>query len=91
MAIAQIDRLAKQSGGFGAYLMMAHNWADRDATRTSYELIARHVMPQFQGQARPMLASAERAREARPELAAAHGKAVEDMAAKYQEEVQSRD
>ena len=44
MVHAQIDRLWKQSnGGFGAYLLLAHNWAPFDATRRSYELIARHV------------------------------------------------
>lgn len=46
--IAQIERLEEQSGGFGAFLVTAHEWADRPATLTSYELIARHVMPQFQ-------------------------------------------
>ena len=49
-AAAQIERLAKQSnGGFGAYLFMAHEWADREATKHSYELFAREVMPRFQG------------------------------------------
>ena len=28
---------------------MAHNWANWDATRHSYELIARYVAPHFQG------------------------------------------
>jgi hypothetical protein len=27
---------------------MAHNWADWDQTKRSYELIARHVFPRFQ-------------------------------------------
>lgn len=47
--IRQIERLEHQSGGFGAFLVMAHEWANRDATRRSYELIARYVMPHFQG------------------------------------------
>jgi limonene 1,2-monooxygenase len=46
--IAQIARLEEQTGGFGAYLVTAHEWANRDATRRSYELIARHVAPHFQ-------------------------------------------
>ncbi len=50
-AIKQIDRLAEQSGGFGCYLLMAHEWADPDATRKSYELFARYVMPRFQNSA----------------------------------------
>lgn len=48
-AIAQIERLREQSGGFGCLLLMAHEWADREATRRSYELLARYVMPRFQG------------------------------------------
>jgi limonene 1,2-monooxygenase len=48
-AIAQIERLQSQSGGFGCFLQMAHNWADWAQTQRSYELIARHVAPKFQG------------------------------------------
>jgi limonene 1,2-monooxygenase len=48
-AIAQIARLQSQSGGFGCFLQMAHNWADWAETQRSYELIARHVTPRFQG------------------------------------------
>jgi limonene 1,2-monooxygenase len=48
-AIAQIERLQSQSGGFGCFLQMAHNWADWRETQRSYELIARHVAPKFQG------------------------------------------
>ena len=46
--IAQIERLQKQSGGFGCFLQLAHNWADWEATKHSYELVARYVMPHFQ-------------------------------------------
>lgn len=49
MAIEQIRRLERQSGGFGTYLLMAHEWADTPATHASYELFARYVMPEFQG------------------------------------------
>ena len=48
-AIAQIERLQNQSGGFGSYLFMGHEWADTEATRHSFELVARYVMPRFQG------------------------------------------
>ena len=51
-AIAQIQRLIDQSGGFGTFLFMAHEWADRERTLRSYELFAREVMPHFQGQTR---------------------------------------
>jgi limonene 1,2-monooxygenase len=47
-AAAKIQQLALQSGGFGCFLLMAHNWANWEATRRSYELIARYVAPKFQ-------------------------------------------
>jgi limonene 1,2-monooxygenase len=56
-AIAQIERLQKQSGGFGCYLMMAHEWANPEATRRSYELFAHHVMPHLQSSASRLQAS----------------------------------
>ena len=43
--IAQIERLSKKIGGFGCFLMLAHNWANWENTRKSYELFARHVKP----------------------------------------------
>jgi limonene 1,2-monooxygenase len=43
-AIAQIRRL-QQKGAFGTFLMLAHNWADFERTKKSYELFARHVLP----------------------------------------------
>jgi limonene 1,2-monooxygenase len=56
-AVSQIERLVEQSGGFGCYLMMAHEWADPEATRRSYELFARSVMPRFQSSATRLQAS----------------------------------
>ncbi len=47
-AVAQIQRLQEQSGGFGAFLQMAHNWADWEQTKKSYQLFARYVAPEFQ-------------------------------------------
>lgn len=52
-AIAQIQRLEEQSGGFGAFLHMANNWADWAETKRSYELFARYVAPVFQGRSQP--------------------------------------
>ncbi|HUY39155.1 MAG TPA: LLM class flavin-dependent oxidoreductase [Candidatus Binataceae bacterium] len=48
-AIAMVEKLEKQSGGFGCLLMLAHNWANFEATKNSYELFARHVLPRFNG------------------------------------------
>lgn len=47
-AAEKIQALVDQSGGFGCFLLMAHNWADWAATRKSYELLARYVFPRFQ-------------------------------------------
>lgn len=47
-AIAQIERLEAQSGGFGCFMFMDHNWADWDRKKRSYELMARYVFPKFQ-------------------------------------------
>lgn len=44
-AIAQIRRLQAKQGEFGAFLQLAHNWANWEATRKSYELWQRHVTP----------------------------------------------
>jgi limonene 1,2-monooxygenase len=58
MAIAQIQRLVEQSnGGFGTFLVLANEWADLPATFRSYELLARYVMPVFQGSAEAAEAS----------------------------------
>lgn len=50
-AIAQIERLQTQSGGFGCLLVHSHDWADRAATFRSFELLADAVFPRFQGSA----------------------------------------
>ena len=47
----------QESGGFGAFLQLAHNWASWDDTKKSYELFSRYVMPRFQGSATRMQAS----------------------------------
>jgi limonene 1,2-monooxygenase len=56
-AIGQIERLQRQAGGFGAFLFMTTEWADRAATLKSYELFARYVMPRFQGSSASLEAS----------------------------------
>ena len=48
-AIAHVERLLKGTGGFGAILELAQNWADFGATKRHYELMARYVHPHFQG------------------------------------------
>lgn len=81
-AIAQIKKLEEQSGGFGAYLMMAHDWANWDATRRHYELFARYVMPEFQGSATRLQASERWAQSRWQELDQKQAKAIQDWSAK---------
>ncbi|MDP9070547.1 MAG: LLM class flavin-dependent oxidoreductase [Actinomycetota bacterium] len=76
MVAAQVQRLADASGGFGAFLCMAHEWADREATLRSYELLAREVMPVFQGTATRAAQSRDWAAENRPAFMGAVGAAV---------------
>jgi len=87
MTCEQIERLTKQSGGFGCYMHLAHEWANPVATHRSYELIAQRVMPEFQGQAFSTLNAKSRAVDSRPELADRNMKAVEEMVAKHQAEL----
>jgi limonene 1,2-monooxygenase len=75
-AAAQIQRLVDQSGGFGTFLNMAHEWADRDATFRSYELLSRYVFPRFQNSASSTEASRDWAAENRPEFIQAATSAV---------------
>ncbi|MGH2351249.1 MAG: LLM class flavin-dependent oxidoreductase [Chloroflexota bacterium] len=56
--IAGIERYQEATGGFGCVLLWAHEWASSEATRRSYELLARYVMPHFQGSVAGVQASA---------------------------------
>ncbi len=47
--IEGILKLEEQSGGFGGFLVQAIDWAPRDRILNSFELLARYVMPCFQG------------------------------------------
>src|SRR5262249_23937320 len=53
--IAYIEEVQERSGGIGGILALAHEWAGTAATHKSYELLARYVMPHFQGQLDPVL------------------------------------
>ncbi|HEY8491505.1 MAG TPA: LLM class flavin-dependent oxidoreductase [Dehalococcoidia bacterium] len=47
-AVERIRTLQEISGGFGCVLGLAHEWAGREQTLRSYELMARYVMPEVQ-------------------------------------------
>jgi limonene 1,2-monooxygenase len=48
-AIAQIKRLQAKQGEFGCFLQLAHNWANFENTKKSYDLWQRHVTPAING------------------------------------------
>ncbi|HEY1292189.1 MAG TPA: LLM class flavin-dependent oxidoreductase [Chloroflexota bacterium] len=89
-AIVQIERLAEQSGGFGCYLMMAHEWADPEATRRSYELFARYVMPRFQNSATRLQAAERWSASVQPELDARHAQALKEWTDKHAAEREAK-
>jgi len=87
----QIERLWKQSdGGFGAYLQLAHDWAPPDRKARSFELFARHVMPEFQGQSGSTRQAAARAQAVRPEMAGSNMAAVAASIEQYQTELRAK-
>jgi limonene 1,2-monooxygenase len=89
-AIEQISRLREQSGGFGTFLAMGHEWADTDATRHSYELMSRYVVPQFQGSASSLTASRDWAAENRPTFIGAAGSAIMSAIQKHADEKEAK-
>ncbi len=66
--IAGIERLQELTGGFGKFMMRVEDWAPRDKIHRSYELLARYVMPHFQGSLKGIEASNEWASERREAL-----------------------
>lgn len=78
-AIAHIERMWELSGGFGTFLIEESDVADTDATRRSYELFARRVVPHFTAASAPRLAAYEAelasAGRTRRTMAAAQAKA----------------
>jgi limonene 1,2-monooxygenase len=89
-AVTQIERLAEQSGGFGCYLLLAHEWADPAATRRSYELFARYVMPRFQGSTTRLQAAEQWARSTQARLDPMQARALEEWTARHAAERASR-
>ena len=44
-----IRHLQEVTGGFGVVLGFAHDWANREATLRSWDLMARYVIPEING------------------------------------------
>ncbi|MEU7816632.1 LLM class flavin-dependent oxidoreductase [Pseudonocardia sp. NPDC049154] len=82
-AIAQIERLQEQSGGFGTYLLMHHEWARPAATTRSYELFARYVVPRFRDSGARLVEAARHARSRHAELDRRHADAIAAATARH--------
>ena len=85
-AIAYIEGLIEQSGGFGTFLMLGHDWADPEATLRSYRLFAREVIPHFKKQLHAARTSHEWATEKRGEIFGRAGQAIMNAITSHVEE-----
>jgi limonene 1,2-monooxygenase len=85
-AIALIERLQEKQGEFGVFLQQAHNWADWEETKRSYELYARYVMPHFSRDNRPRAESYDWCAEHRDELSEKRTAAARAMFDKHEAE-----
>ena len=83
--IEHILRLDEESGGFGKILVQATEWATREQVLHSYELIARHVMPRFQGSVASLVDSNVWTADRRSELSGLATKAVDRAREDYLE------
>jgi limonene 1,2-monooxygenase len=82
-AVAQLERLEEQSGGYGAFLFMDHNWAEWSRKKASYELFAHAVMPRIQGNNAPRETSMEWASGNRTQFMGAVGNALNQEVQKH--------
>jgi limonene 1,2-monooxygenase len=46
-AVAMLEKFWAKTGGFGAMLILGHNWATFENTKKSFEMFARYVLPKF--------------------------------------------
>lgn len=47
--VAKIKEMTQLSGGFGTVIGFVHDWANREDTKRSWDLVARHVIPEVNG------------------------------------------
>ena len=75
--VRHIHRLDEESGGFGRLLVQATEWGTREQVLHSYELMARYVMPKFQGSLTSLETSVAWTMEKRAELVGLNLKAMD--------------
>jgi limonene 1,2-monooxygenase len=74
--VAAIRALQETTGGFGVVLGFAHDWADREATLRSWELVARYVIPEINGYTKNIKASQQFLHDHQAELMGGASRAV---------------
>ena len=81
--IEGIKKLEERSGGFGGFMVQAIDWAKREDVLHSYELMARYVMPAFQGSVASTADSNKWAYERRDTLQAGRAAAIDRAKTDY--------
>ena len=74
--VVALRNLQQLTGGFGAAIGFAHDWANHDATRRSWEMVARYVIPEINGHLRGLRRSADFLIEKQADLMGAASQAV---------------
>ena len=81
-----INRLDEASGGFGKLIILASELGTREQMKYSYELVARYVMPRFQGTTTSLNMSNQVFRNLREELIETKKAALDDAKESYEKE-----
>ncbi len=68
--IAAIEELQEMSGGFGRLMIRVEDWTTREKNDRSYEMVARYVMPHFNGSLDGIMASNSLVKERKETLKA---------------------
>lgn len=76
--VAAIRRLQEVTGGFGVVMGFAHDWASPEHTRRSWDLFARHVVPELRGMTVGLRESQQFLHDHQAELMGGAGRAVLD-------------
>jgi limonene 1,2-monooxygenase len=78
-----IMQLDEESGGFGGLLVQATEWAPREQVFHSYELLARYVMPRFQGSLANLKASEKWSGQMKDEFQALRRRSIDKARQDY--------
>ncbi|MDP6454276.1 MAG: LLM class flavin-dependent oxidoreductase, partial [SAR202 cluster bacterium] len=82
--IEHIHRLDESSGGFGGLMIQATEWGTREQVLHSYELVARYVMPEFQGSLVSLRKSQQQSVDIRDELQVMQQKSLQKAVTDYE-------